>query len=686
MPSSASPQAGAPKQTLFDLLGEQAKDPSIVGAKIGTRVVDLLTPIEPPSDLGSIKLLTAADPEGLEIIRHSTAHVMADAVQRLFPGTKVTFGPSTDSGFYYDFDSPKGTFTEQDLAGIERQMREITKAKRRFARTVVTREEARAMFEKLGETYKAEHVGRLPEGAEISIYTHGSAKGAAPGHEEAKWFDLCEGPHVPHTGHIGAVKLLSVAGAYWRGDERNPMLQRIYGTSFGSKEALEAHLLLVEQAKARDHRKLGKELELFMFHEYAPAMPFLLPRGAFVYNRLVAYMRDLYVRYGYEEVHTPQVFDKRLFETSGHLPNYRENMYLPMTAEHLDAARMSLSVGVDEAGSSYETKDKERDKAVIEQLAGMEKLGLKPMNCPSHCLIFGHRRRSYRELPWRVADFGRLHRYERGGVVHGLARVRSFCQDDAHIFCAPSEMQQEIASFLKLLYEVYAAFQFQRVDIKLATRPEKRIGTDEQWDAAEKALAQALDDAKLSYEVAEGEGAFYGPKLEFHIHDALKRSWQLGTMQVDYALPDRFDLEFIGKDGTAQRPVMLHRAILGSLERFMSVLIEHVGGAFPAWLAPEQAIVVTVSEKQDAYAEEVVRVLREKGLRAKADTSADKLGAKIRGARMIRVPYVVVVGDKEVELRQVAPRSRDLNKDIGPMELDAFVDLLLGESCPPRLV
>jgi threonyl-tRNA synthetase len=607
-------------------------------------------------------------------------------VQRLFPGTKVTFGPSTDSGFYYDFDSPKGAFTEQDLAGIEKQMREITKAKRRFARTVVSREEAKAMFEKLGETYKAEHVGRLPEGAEISIYTHGSAKGSAPGHEEAKWFDLCEGPHVPHTGHIGAVKLLSVAGAYWRGDERNPMLQRIYGTSFATKEALEEHLKLVEQAKARDHRKLGKELELFMFHEYAPAMPFLLPRGAFVYNKLVAYMRDLYERYGYDEVHTPQVFDKRLFETSGHLPNYRENMYLPMTAEHLDEVRMALSVGVHEEGSTYEAKDKERDKAVIDQLAEMEKLGLKPMNCPSHCLIFGQRRRSYRELPWRVADFGRLHRYERGGVVHGLARVRSFCQDDAHIFCAQADMQAEIASFLKLLYEVYAAFQFKRVDIKLATRPDKRIGSDELWDAGEKALADALVAANLSYEIAEGEGAFYGPKLEFHIHDALKRSWQLGTMQVDYSMPQRFGLEFIGKDGKAETPVMLHRAILGSLERFMSVLIEHVGGAFPTWLSPEQAIVVTVSEKQDAYADEVVKVLTEKGLRARADTSADKLGAKIRSARMLRVPYVVVVGDKEAESRQVAPRSRDLDKDIGPMALDAFVELLQGESRPPRLV
>jgi threonyl-tRNA synthetase len=371
-------------------------------------------------------------------------------------------------------------------------------------------------------------------------------------------------------------------------------------------------------------------------------------------------MRELYVEFGYEEVITPQVFDKRLFLTSGHLPNYRENMYLPMTSEVLDEA----------------VKSGEFDE--------VERLGLKPMNCPSHCLIFGQRKRSYRELPWRMADFGRLHRYERGGVVHGLARVRTFCQDDAHIFCRPDQMQAEIASFIQLLYAVYNAFKFERVDIKLATRPDKRIGTDEQWDAAEKALADALNDAGLAYEVAEGEGAFYGPKLEFHIHDALKRSWQLGTMQVDYALPDRFELEFVGTDGVVHRPVMLHRAILGSLERFLSVLIEHVGGALPVWLAPEQAVIVTVSEKQEAYAKEVVAFLGERGLRARADLSADKLGAKIRGARLTRVPYVVVVGDKEAAGRQVAPRSRDQNKDLGAMPLAAFAELLQAEAKPPR--
>ncbi|MFO0613837.1 MAG: threonine--tRNA ligase [Polyangiaceae bacterium] len=634
--------------------------------------------------------MRTSDPDSLQIVRHSTAHIMADAVQRLFPGTKVTFGPATDGGFYYDVDTAQsarkgGAFNEDDLAKIEEKMREIVALKLPFRREVVSREDARAIFQKMGETYKAEHVDRLPADAEISLYRHGSLAGAAPGQDADQWMDLCEGPHVPTTGSIGAVKLTAVAGAYWRGDERNPMLQRVYGMAFATEKELAAHLKMLEEAKERDHRKLGKELELFMFHEYAPAMPFLLPRGAFVYNALVSYMRELYLAYGYEEVITPQVFDKKLFLTSGHLPNYRENMYLPMTADQIDETKMALRLGVKASeGESYEDVDRARDSAVVDRMSEHERLGLKPMNCPSHCLIFGHRRRSYRELPWRMADFGRLHRYERGGVVHGLARVRSFCQDDAHIFCALDQIQPEISKFIDLLYEVYAAFKFEKVDIKLATRPDKRIGSDEQWDAAEKALAQALEEKGLAYEVAEGEGAFYGPKLEFHIQDALKRSWQLGTMQVDYQMPERFELEFIGSDGAHHRPVMLHRAILGSLERFLSVLIEHVSGAFPVWLAPEQAVIVTVSEKQAEYANEVVKALADRGLRARADVGPDKLGAKIREARLTRVPYVVVVGDKEAAGRLVAPRSRDENKDLGQMPLDTFIERLASEAKPPR--
>jgi threonyl-tRNA synthetase len=638
-----------------------AKDKNIVGAKVDGKIVDVHTPVElGPS--AKVEPIRASDPDGLRIVRHSTAHVMADAVQRLFPGTKVTFGPATESGFYYDFDKPSGPFTDEDLAKIEEKMREIVAAKRPFRREVVERRAAEELFEKMGETYKREHIDNLPADAEISLYKHSDG--------QTEWLDLCEGPHVPHAGFLGAVKLISVAGAYWRGDERNPMLQRIHGTAFSTQKELDAHLKLIAEAKERDHRKLGKELELFMFHEYAPAMPFLLPRGAFVYNRLVHYMRDLYLDYGYEEVITPQIFDKRLFETSGHLPNYRENMYFAVTGEILD----------DAAGAAAKRAAGEKSKP-----DELERLAQKPMNCPSHCLIFGQRRRSYRELPWRVADFCRLHRFERGGVVHGLARVRSFSQDDAHIFCTPEQMTAEIQGFLRLIFEVYTAFQFKKIDIKLATRPKKRIGTDAQWDAAEKALSDALETAGLAYELAPEEGAFYGPKLEFHIEDALKRSWQLGTIQVDYALPDRFELEYTGADGAAHRPVMLHRAILGSLERFLSVYIEHTAGAFPTWIAPEQAIVVTVSEKQADYARRVVAELGAKGLRVRADLGPDKLGAKIRTARLLRVPYVAVVGDKEAESNQVAPRSRDLNKDLGPMPLEQFAERLLSESAAPRL-
>jgi threonyl-tRNA synthetase len=387
-------------------------------------------------------------------------------------------------------------------------------------------------------------------------------------------------------------------------------------------------------------------------------------------------MRGLYVGLGYEEVITPQIFDKRLFETSGHLPNYRENMYLPVTADHLD--------GKHEGHEGHEGAEK-REKPVAERLAELERLGLKPMNCPSHCLIFGHRRRSYRELPWRVADFGRLHRYERGGVVHGLARVRSFCQDDAHIFCAEDQLRTEISAFIGLLYGVYEALKFDKIDIKLATRPEKRMGSDATWDVAEKALADALGDHGLPYEVLPGEGAFYGPKYEFHVNDALGRSWQLGTLQLDYALPESFGLSYTGKDGAEHRPVMLHRAVFGSLERFLAIYIEHCAGAFPVWLAPEQAVVITVSEKQNEYAESVVVFLASKGLRARADTSNDKLGAKKRNARLMRVPYIVVVGDREAQDRQVAPWSREQSADLGAMPLDDFAAQLVSEAKPPPL-
>jgi threonyl-tRNA synthetase len=666
------------KVTLRQILADQmVKDPTIVGAKVDGQILDVHTPFV-RAEGTTITPIRSSDAEGLRFVRHSAAHVLADAVQRLFPGTKVTFGPATASGFYYDFDKPGGPFTDDDLARIEDAMREVIKKGLPFRREPISREAARELFAGMGETFKREHVDNIPEGEEISLYRHGSTAG--------EWLDLCEGPHVPTTRHLGAVKLLSVAGAYWRGDERNPMLQRIYGTAFPTQKALDAHLKLLEEAKARDHRKLGKELDLFMFHEYAPAMPFLLPRGAAVYNGLVTYMRGLYGQFGYEEVITPQLFDKRLFETSGHLPNYRENMYLPVTADTLDSVFR-------EHPEALVTQIRDAVKAggpmvehLMSQLASMiETHGLKPMNCPSHCLIFGQRRRSYRELPWRVADFGRLHRYERGGVVHGLARVRTFCQDDAHVFCAEDQLRSEIGAFLGLFYGVYRAFAFEKIDVKLATRPDKRIGDDALWDRAEKALADALGDHGLAYEISPGEGAFYGPKYEFHVQDALGRSWQLGTLQLDYAMPERFGLEYTAADGTARRPVMLHRAVFGSLERFLAIYIEHTAGAFPVWLAPEQAVVITVSEKQNEYAESVVAFLAQKGLRARADTSSDKLGAKKRSARLMRVPYIVVVGDREAQERQVAPWSRQENADLGAMPLDDFAARLVAEAVPPRV-
>jgi threonyl-tRNA synthetase len=638
------------------LAKEGKLDAHVIAVRLGGKIYDLMTPI--PSD-GEVEVIRENDPAGLEVIRHSSAHVMADAVQRLFPGTKVTIGPAIEDGFYYDFDRPGGAFTDEDLARIEGVMRDIIKKDTPFRREVIGRSQAIELFRNMGETYKVDIIERTPQDEELTLYRHGE-----PGHE---WIDFCEGPHVPRTGQLAAIKLTSVAGAYWRGDEKNPMLQRIYGTAFPSAAALDEHLKSVEEAKKRDHRKLGKELDLFMFHEYAPAMPFFLPRGAFVYSRLIDYLRGLYAEFGYEEVLTPQVFDRELFKTSGHWANYREGMFMVTTDERLGA---SPSKGANDSLADFRDAN--------------EQFGLKPMNCPSHCLIYRSRRRSYRELPWRVADFGRLHRYERGGVVHGLNRVRSFCQDDAHIFCAPDSVEVEIQSFIDLLYRVYAALDMTDVSIKLATRPEKRMGTDEQWDTAEKVLADALVKKGLPFEISPGEGAFYGAKLEFHVRDALKRTWQLGTIQVDYTLPDRFELEFVGEDGKGHRPVMLHRAVLGSLERFLGVYIEHVGGAFPVWLAPEQVCLVTVSEKQIEYAKDATSYLRGKGIRVVADLGADKLGAKIRTARLMRYPYIAVIGDKEAMARTLSIRSRQ-EGELGPLPLGAFADRLLTESTPPRI-
>jgi threonyl-tRNA synthetase len=620
-------------------------------------IVDLFTPI--PENT-AFEVVHESDKEGLEVIRHSTAHVMADAVQRLFPGTKVTIGPAIEDGFYYDFDKAGGgSFSDEDLAKIEQTIKEIVAKKTPFRREVVSRNDALSLFERMGETFKVELIKAIPEGEEISLYKHG------PAGTKEEWVDVCEGPHVPSTEKLGAVKLTSVAGAYWRGDERNPMLQRIYGTAFATQAALEEHLKLVEEAKARDHRKLGKELDLFFFDQVSPAMPFLLPRGAFVYNRLNQYLRDLYVHYGYEEVITPQAFDPKLFRTSGHLGNYNENMYRLWTE---DVAEEALAAKDATAQSVV--------KALQEH-----SFALKPMNCPSHCVIFGSRKRSYRELPWRVADFGRLHRYERGGVVHGLSRVRTFCQDDAHIFCTREQVPEEIEKFLKMFYAIYKAFDLTKIDIRLATRPEKRIGADSEWDMSEKALEEGLNRAGLPFTISPGEGAFYGPKLEFHVQDALKRSWQLGTMQYDPNLPERFELDYTGADGKNHRPVMLHRAIFGTFERFLSVYLEHIGGNFPTWLAPTQAMILTVSDKSEAYGRSVMEEMKQKGLRVDADFSGDKLGAKIKNARGMRYPYMVIVGPKDAEAGNVSVRARDT--DLGAMPRAQFIEKVLAENAPP---
>ncbi len=627
-----------------------------VAARVDGRVVDLHTPVS--ADAADVEAIGPKNEAALAIIRHSTAHVMADAVQRLFPGTKVAFGPATDDGFYYDYDRPDGSFSEDDLRLIEEKMGEIIQANTPFRREVVTRDEARKILSDLDEPFKLEHLERL-EG-EISVYRHGD------------WVDLCEGPHVPSTGFLKAFKLTTVAGAYWRGDERNPMLQRIYGTAFDNPKALRAYLKQLEEAKKRDHRKVGKELDLINFHPMAPASPFFLPRGAAIYNGLIDYVRDLYDETDYQEVITPQIFDAELWYTSGHLPSYEEAMFKAATIENLERATQKI------------VDDPPKDAhSCAHTLSENVRFGIKPMNCPSHCLIFGMDTRSYRDLPLRVADFGRLHRFERSGVVQGLTRVRTFVQDDGHIFCTLEQMQAEIVGFIDLVYRVYEDFGFSDVRVIVATRPEKRLGSDEVWDQSEAALIDACKARDVAFDVAEGEGAFYGPKIEFHLKDAIGRSWQLGTIQADFNLPERFELNYIGEDNAKHRPVMLHRAILGSIERFFGVLIEHVNGAFPTWLSPEQVRLVTVSEKFNAAAEATAQKLRAAGLRVDLDLTGDKLGAKIRRARMLRLPYIGVIGEKEAEGDGIALRSRDENKDLGFMPTSEVIARILSETLPP---
>lgn len=584
-----------------------AKD--TLGAKINGQaaVIDFRQPLK---DGTQLELITTKSVQAVEVIRHSAAHLMAQAVQQIWPEVKVTIGPVIDNGFFYDFDSPFH-FTEEHFEKIEKKMDEIVKKDLPLVRENWPIEKAIQTFKTMGERFKVELIEDLATKGEtvVGIYHQGD------------WFDLCRGPHVQSTGQLKAVKLMSVAGAYWRGDEKNPMLQRIYATAFQEKKDLDAYMVQLEEAKKRDHRKLGKELGLFMFHELAPASPFFTGRGTVIYNELTKYIRELYHEHNYEEVITPQVFDVQLFHTSGHYKNYKDNMYF--------------------------TKQDERENA------------LKPMNCPSHCLLFGSEKHSYRELPLRMADFGRLHRYEKSGSLHGLSRVRTFCQDDAHIFCTMDQIKIEIIRFIDLLNTIYGTLGMPNYNIQLATRPENRMGSDDVWDQSEKALADALTDLKIPFQFLPGEGAFYGPKLEMHFVDAIGRSWQTGTIQVDFNLPEAFDLKYTGEDNKEHRPVMLHRAVLGSLERFISVYLEHTAGNMPAWLMPTQVMILNVTDRVNDFCEMMQKNLKSSAVRVEFDRRNEKLNFKIREAQLRKVPFMFIIGDKEAEEKTVSIRLRD---------------------------
>ena len=612
------PPGTTPLEVAASIGPRLAKD--AVGAELDGQKIDLRLPLR---ESGTFRLFTTKSPEAGEFVRHSAEHVLADAVKRLWPEAEYDAGRKDHSEkFQYDFRFPRA-FTPEDLEKIEAKMREILAEGGAFERVEVSREEAERIFRELGETLKVERLKEIPEGETITLYRHG------------RFTDLCRGPHAQNLGQVGAVKLLEASGVYWKGDENNERLQRIYGTAFLSQKEMDEYMARQEMARARDHRRLGQELDLFSFNPVAPAMPFLHPKGAFIYNSLVDYVRELYARFGYGEVITPQILDVELWKTSGHYANYRDAMFFTEVDER--------------------------------QFAN------KPMNCPTHCLIFATRLRSYRDLPVRYADFGRLHRYERSGVTNGLFRVRSFAQDDAHIFCAKEQVQAEVLAVADMILELYRTFGFEGAKIELSTRPEKRIGSDELWDRAEGALAAALDGRGLPYQVNPGDGAFYGPKIDFHVQDALGRSWQLGTVQLDYQLPQRFGLSYVGADGAEHVPVMIHRAMFGSLERFLAILIEQTAGAFPLWLAPVQAIVLPVSEKFSEYAGRVRDELAAAGVRTELDARNEKLGYKIREAQMQKVPYMLVVGAREQEEGTVSARRRS-GEDLGALPVAAFVE------------
>ncbi len=576
-----------------------------VAGKVNGKAVDLNHALEEDA---AVEIVTLDSKEGLEVYRHSTAHLMAQALKRIFGPTEVKLGigPVIEDGFYYDIDLNR-SITPEDLETIEKEMEKIVQENLPIRRRVVSREEALDIYREIGDYLKIELINDLPEDAEISIYDQG------------EFFDLCRGPHLPSTGRIKAFKLLSVAGAYWRGDSRNKMLQRIYGTAFPKKADLEEHLRLLEEAKKRDHRKLGKELGLFMFSEEAPGMPFYLPKGMTIRGELEQFARDLQRRRGYEEVRTPLMMNRRLWEQSGHWEHYRENMYF---------------TDVDDA-----------------------KYALKPMNCPGHMLIYKNSLRSYRELPLRLSEFGQVHRHEFSGALNGMLRVRTFCQDDAHIFCRPDLIREEIARVIALIDEMYRVFGF-AYNVELSTRPEHSMGSDALWQEAESALRNVLDEGNVAYRVNEGDGAFYGPKIDFHILDALKRSWQCATIQLDFQMPEKFDLHYIDKDNQKRRPVVIHRAVYGSMDRFIGILTEHYAGAFPVWLAPVQARLLPIAAAHRAYAQSVKESMLAAGIRAELDDSNEKIGHKIREAQLAKIPYMLVIGDQEASRGTLSVRKR----------------------------
>jgi len=596
-----------------------------LAAKVNGKLVDTSYRIDSDADL---TIVTERDAEGLEILRHSTAHLLAHAVKELFPDAQVTIGPVIENGFYYDF-SYKRSFTPEDLAAIEKRMVEIAGRDLPVTRKVMPRDEAVKLFRDMGEAYKAEIIASIPAGEDISLYQQG------------EFVDLCRGPHVPSTGKLKVFKLMRLAGAYWRGDSKNEMLQRVYGTAWAKKEDQDAYLKLLEEAEKRDHRRLATQLDLFHIEEEAPGLVFWHPKGWILWQCVEQYMRRVYRENGYREVRGPQILDVSLWKRTGHWDNFRENMFF--------------------------TASENRDYAV------------KPMNCPGHILIYNKGIRSYRDLPLRYGEFGSCHRNEPSGSLHGLMRVRGFTQDDGHIFCTEEQILGECVAYTALLQKVYRHFGFTEIVYKVATRPPKRIGTDAQWDRAEAALKEALNESRCGFEISPGEGAFYGPKIEYSLKDAIGRLWQCGTMQVDFSMPGLLGAEYVGEDNARHTPVMLHRAIVGSMERFLGILIEHYGGAFPLWLAPEQVAVLNVSERQADYAADVADALRKAGWRAVADLRNEKISYKIREHSLQKLPYQLVVGDKEKQAANVAVRTRG-GEDLGAMSLEVFIERLRSEA------